>query len=75
MSGLTFDEKYDMIRFITDLYEEEGITVVMIEHDLEVVTDVSDRMIVLQKGGTLARGPPDEVVADPEVRRVYTGVD
>ncbi|MFA9418259.1 ABC transporter ATP-binding protein [Natrinema sp. HArc-T2] len=75
MSGLTFDEKYDMIRFITDLYEEEGLTVVMIEHDLEVVTDVSDRMIVLQKGGLLARGPPAAVVEDPEVRHVYTGVD
>jgi len=59
MSGLTFDEKYDMIRFITDLYEEEEITIVMIEHDLEVVTDVSDRMLVLQKGGIIARGPPD----------------
>jgi len=75
MSGLTFDEKYDMIRFITDLYEEEEITIVMIEHDLEVVTDVSDRMFVLQKGGIIARGPPDAVVEDPEVRRVYTGVD
>jgi branched-chain amino acid transport system ATP-binding protein len=75
MSGLTFDEKYDMIRFITDLYEEEEITIVMIEHDLEVVTDVSDRMLVLQKGGIIARGPPDAVVEDPEVRRVYTGVD
>ena len=75
MSGLTFDEKYDMIRFLTDLHQEEGLTLVMIEHDLEVVTAVSDRMIVLEKGGVIARGPPDAVTNDPEVARVYTGVD
>jgi branched-chain amino acid transport system ATP-binding protein len=75
MSGLTFDEKYDMIRFLTDLHEEEGLTLVMIEHDLEVVTSVSERMIVMQKGGIIARGPPEEVTNDPEVARVYTGVD
>ncbi|WP_079978751.1 ABC transporter ATP-binding protein [Halolamina sediminis] len=75
MSGLTFDEKYDMIRFLTDLHEEEGMTLVMIEHDLEVVTAVSDRMIVMQKGGVIARGPPEAVTEDPEVARVYTGVD
>lgn len=73
MSGLTFDEKYDMVRFLTDLHEEEELTLVMIEHDLEVVTDVSDRMVVLQKGAVLARGPPDAVANDPEVERVYTG--
>ncbi|OYR69741.1 hypothetical protein DJ79_02155 [Halorubrum ezzemoulense] len=75
MSGLTFDEKYDMIRFLTDLHEEEGLTLVMIEHDLEVVTAVSERMIVMQKGGVIARGPPEEVTNDPEVARVYTGVE
>jgi len=75
MSGLTFDEKYDMIRFLTDLHEEEELTLVMIEHDLEVVTAVSDRMIVMQKGGVIARGPPQAVTDDPEVARVYTGVD
>ena len=75
MSGLTFDEKYDMIRFLTDIRAEEDIALVMIEHDLEVVTAVSDRMIVMQKGGVLARGAPDEVTDDPEVARVYTGVD
>ncbi|MHB9286471.1 ABC transporter ATP-binding protein [Halobacteriales archaeon Cl-PHB] len=75
MSGLTFDEKYDMIRFLTDLHEEEDLTLVMIEHDLEVVTSVSERMIVMQKGGVIARGPPGEVTDDPEVARVYTGVD
>ncbi len=75
MSGLTFDEKYDMVRFLTDLREEEELTLVMIEHDLEVVTDVSDRMIVLQEGHVLARGAPDAVTDDPEVAQVYTGVE
>ena len=75
MSGLTFDEKYDMIRFLTDLHEEEELTLVMIEHDLEVVTSVSERMIVMEKGGVIARGPPEAVTDDPEVARVYTGVD
>jgi len=75
MSGLTFDEKYDMIRFLTDLHEQEDLALVMIEHDLEVVTSVSDRMIVMQKGGVIARGPPEVVTEDPEVARVYTGVD
>jgi branched-chain amino acid transport system ATP-binding protein len=75
MSGLTFDEKYDMVRFISDLNEEEGLTAVMIEHDLEVVQEVSDRMIVIHKGAVIARGPPGPVSADPEVARVYTGVD
>ena len=75
MSGLTFDEKYDMIRFLSDLHEQEDLTLVMIEHDLEVVTAVSDRMVVLQKGGVIARGTPDAVTDDPEVARVYTGVD
>jgi branched-chain amino acid transport system ATP-binding protein len=75
MSGLTFDEKYDMVRFLADLHEEEGLTLVMIEHDLEVVTDVSERMIVLNQGGVVARGPPDRVTDDPEVQNIYTGVD
>ncbi|MFC7073660.1 ABC transporter ATP-binding protein [Halovenus rubra] len=75
MSGLTFDEKYDMVRFLADLHEKEGLTLVMIEHDLEVVTDVSQRMIVLDQGAIIARGEPDSVVDDPEVQRIYTGVE
>ena len=75
MSGLTFDEKYDMVRLLADLHEDEGLTLVMIEHDLEVVTDVSERMIVLHKGGVIARGEPEAVTDDPEVQTIYTGVD
>lgn len=75
MSGLTFDEKYDMVRFLADLNEDRELTLVMIEHDLEVVTEVSDRLIVLDEGAAIARGPPTQVTNDPEVARVYTGVD
>jgi branched-chain amino acid transport system ATP-binding protein len=75
MSGLTFDEKYDMVRFLADLHEKEGMTMVMIEHDLEVVTDVSERMVVLDQGAIIARGRPEAVVDDPEVQRIYTGVE
>jgi branched-chain amino acid transport system ATP-binding protein len=75
MSGLTFDEKYDMVRFLADLHEKEGLTLVMIEHDLEVVTDVSQRIIVLDQGAAIARGDPEDVTADPEVQNIYTGVD
>jgi branched-chain amino acid transport system ATP-binding protein len=73
MSGLTFDEKYDMIRFITDIQEQEGLTIAMIEHDLEVVTSVSDRIIVLDTGQVIANGPPKKVANDPHVQEVYTG--
>lgn len=75
MSGLTFDEKYDMVRLLADLNEDDELTLVMIEHDLEVVTDVSERMIVLNQGTVLARGSPADVVEDPEVQTIYTGVD
>jgi len=74
-SGLTFEETYDMIRFIADLCEKHGLSIVMIEHDLEVVSALSDRLIVLNEGAILAEGPPEEVMENPEVVEVYTGVD
>lgn len=73
MSGLTFDEKYDMVRFISDLWEQEGLTIIMIEHDLQVVTSVSERIIALNEGQVIADGPPDAVAEDPHVKEVYTG--
>jgi len=73
MSGLTFDEKYDMVRFISDLWEQEGLTIVMIEHDLQVVTSVSERIIALNEGQVIADGSPEAVANDPYVEEVYTG--
>jgi amino acid ABC transporter ATP-binding protein len=73
MSGLTFDEKYDMVRFILDLNEEKGITVLLIEHDLKVVMEVTPRVVVMHQGIVIADGPPIEVATAPKVIEAYIG--
>jgi ABC-type histidine transport system ATPase subunit len=61
------------IRFILDLNEEWGMTVLMIEHDMSVVMDISHRVMVLDFGRKIADGTPEAVLADPQVRRAYLG--
>jgi branched-chain amino acid transport system ATP-binding protein len=73
MAGMNLEEKEDMARFIVDLNEEWGMTVLMIEHDMGVVMDISHRIMVLDFGRTIAEGAPEEVLADPHVRRAYLG--
>jgi branched-chain amino acid transport system ATP-binding protein len=73
MSGLTFDEKYDMVRFVLDLHEEKGITVLLIEHDLKVVMEVAPRVVVMHQGMVIADGPPLEVAVAPKVIEAYIG--
>jgi branched-chain amino acid transport system ATP-binding protein len=73
MAGMNLEEKEDMARFIVDLNEEWGMTVLMIEHDMGVVMDISHRVMVLDFGKRIAAGTPAEVLADPHVKRAYLG--
>jgi branched-chain amino acid transport system ATP-binding protein len=73
MAGMNFEEKEDMARYIVDLNEEFGMTVIMIEHDMGVVMDISHRVMVLDFGRKIAEGEPAAVLADPHVRRAYLG--
>ncbi len=75
MAGMNLEEKEDMARYIIDLNEEWGMTVVMIEHDMGVVMDISHRVMVLDFGKKIASGLPDEVMANPHVRKAYLGED
>ena len=73
MAGMNLEEKEDMARYILDLNEEWGMTVLMIEHDMGVVMDISDRVMVLDFGRKIAEGAPDAVLADAQVKRAYLG--
>jgi len=73
VAGLNLEETEDMARFILDIKEEHNITIVLIEHDMKMIMDISDRVLVLNFGQALAQGTPKEVQKHPEVIKAYLG--
>tara|TARA_Y100000996_G_scaffold301581_1_gene239076 strand:- start:622 stop:1416 length:795 start_codon:yes stop_codon:yes gene_type:complete len=74
MAGMNIEEKQDMCRFILDINEQYGTTIVLIEHDMGVVMDISERMIVLDYGRKIAEGTPNEIRGNQKVIDAYLGV-
>jgi branched-chain amino acid transport system ATP-binding protein len=75
MAGMNLEEKEDMARYVIDLNEEWGMTVIMIEHDMGVVMDISHRVMVLDFGRKIAEGLPEEIMDNADVKKAYLGDD
>jgi branched-chain amino acid transport system ATP-binding protein len=74
MAGMNLEEKQDMCRFILDVNDEFGTTICLIEHDMGVVMDISDRVVVLDYGKKIGEGTPDEIKSNQTVIDAYLGV-
>ena len=75
MAGMNIEEKEDIVRFIIDIKQERKNTVVLVEHDLGVVMDISDQIYVLDFGQVIGSGTPEEVASNPKVIEAYIGED
>ncbi len=75
MAGMNIEEKEDIVRFILDLKKEWAITIVLVEHDLGVVMDISDQIYVLDFGEIIGSGTPKQVASNPKVIEAYIGED
>ncbi len=75
VAGMNLEETEDMARFILDIRQELGIAMILVEHDMALVMDIADRVMVLDFGTPITTGPPAEVQRHPEVIRAYLGED
>jgi len=75
MAGMTMDEKEDMARFIIEVQRTTGIPIIIVEHDMQVVSDLADRVMVLDWGQVIAVGKTAEVLQLPEVVAAYLGAE
>lgn len=75
MAGMNSEEKEDIARFILDIHERRGVTIVLIEHDIGAVMDLSDRVVVMDFGRKIGDGAPEKVSNNPEVIQAYLGED
>lgn len=72
-AGMNSEEKQDLIFWLKDIQDELGVTILLIEHDMKLVMDISDRILVMNFGKPIAEGDPDKVVKHPEVLKAYLG--
>jgi branched-chain amino acid transport system ATP-binding protein len=74
-AGMNSEEKQDMIFWVKDIQDELGVTILLIEHDMKMVMDISERILVINFGKTIMEGEPEEVQKNPEVLKAYLGED